>query len=232
MARRSALRSDDGWLYQYEGRPVWKLSDLKKARKTDKPMYAINLKGCNGSGKSTVPIRMIDQDKGYVYLTTKVDDKKPVATILPTFGVVLFGLYLEGTNCGGCDALPDTKKVQELLKDLWPKGLHIIFEGVIVGDIYSTFKDLMLAFNEVWPRDISFCFMGTRYKECLRRIQGRNGGKPINEELVKAKYRNSLKHITGYTEEGIDCRVLDTSGNISQVVARFMGLYPDLGPPF
>lgn len=228
--RRAATRDKDGWLETYDGRPVWKLSDLKKARKTDKPMCAINLKGCNGSGKSTVPIRMIDQEKGHIYLTTRIDDKKPVGTILPVMGVVVLGTYL--TNCGGCDSLSDTKKVQELLKDLWPKGLHIMFEGVIVGDIYSTFKDLMLSFNEVWPRDISFCFMGTRYKECLRRIQGRNGGKAINEELVQQKYKNSLRHITGYAEEGIDCKVLDTTGNISQVVARFMGLYPELGPPF
>jgi predicted ABC-type ATPase len=230
MARRSAQRDDEGWLTQYDGRPVWRLSDLKKARKTNKPMYAINIKGCNGSGKSTIPIRMIDQEKGHVYLTTRQDDKKPVATILPVMGVVIFGSYL--TNCGGCDALPDTKKVQELLKDLWTKDIHIIYEGVIVGDIYSTFKDIMVAFNEVWPREVSFCFMGTKFKECLRRIQGRNGGKPINEELVRQKYKNSLRHITGYAEEGLDCKVLDTTGNISQVVARFMNHYPDLGPPF
>ncbi len=231
MTRRSAIRDEEGWLIEYDGRKVLRLSELRKARRTDRPLYAINLKGCNGSGKSTVPIRLIDEDKQWVFLTTRKDDKKPVGTILPQMQVVVLGTYL--TKCGGCDSLSDTQKVQELLKDLWPKNYHILFEGVIVGDIKSTFYELMKSFRDIWPRQIEFCFMGTRLNECLRRIQRRNGGKPINEELVKQKYLNSINQITYYAEQGdVGVQVLDTTGNISQIIVRFMTMYPDLGPVF
>jgi hypothetical protein len=167
----------------------------------------------------------------WVYLTLSKADKKPVATFCPTYDTVILGTYL--TACGGCDSIGDTQMVKTLLARLWRKNVHILFEGVIVGDIKSTFYELMLEFNQVHPREVSFCFMGTKYRECLRRIQHRNGGKAINEGMVKAKYINSCKHLQYYLEQGnVDCRVLRTTGTPREVFTRFRGLYPNLGPAF
>jgi hypothetical protein len=229
--RRKSERDSEGWLSFYDGVPVWQLSSFARPRKRSKPNLVINLKGCNGSGKSTVPIRLIDMDKQRVYVTTSKDDKKPVATYLPQSRLIIFGMYL--SKCGGCDALAGPWKVQELLKDFWTKDVHILFEGVIVGDIKSTFYDLMKAFCAIRPRECHFCFMGTKFKECLRRIQVRNGGRDINEDMVKAKYQNSLKQLIYYADQGdVGVQVLNTNGNISQIVERFLSMYPDMGPVF
>lgn len=231
MAHRSIERDADGFITLYDGIPVWRLSELKPAKGPRKPLYVINLKGCNGSGKSTIPLRMIQSDKQTVLLTVSKDDKKPVATFCPTYGVVWLGTYL--VKCGGCDSLGDTQVVKQLLKLLWKKNVHIAYEGVIVGDIRSTFYEIMQAFREVHPREVCFCFMGTPLKECLRRIQIRNGGKEINEDLVKGKYRNSVKQLRYYLEQGdVNCSVLNTHGTMQDVFKRFLGMFPDIGPVF
>ena len=231
MARRSIVRDKDGFITSFDGVPVWRLSELKPAKGPRKPLYVINLKGCNGSGKSTVPIGMINHDNKTVLLTMSPEDKKPVATFCPTYDIVWLGTYL--TACGGCDSLGDTQVVKQILKMLWKKDVHIGFEGVIVGDIKSTFYEILQGFRSVHEREVSFCFMGTPLKECLRRIQVRNGGKEINTALVASKYKNSVTHLKFYLEQGdVDCKVLKTRGTKLEVLQRFLGLYPDLGPVF
>lgn len=229
--KRAITRDSDGYIDSYDGIPVQRLSSVGRAKGPRAPLYVINLKGANGSGKSTIPIRMIKKDKQVVLLVTSPEDKKPVATYCPTFQVVILGTYL--TACGGCDSLGNTQVVKELLKLLWKKDVHILYEGVIVGDIKSTFYELMVEFRKVHPRVVSFCFMGTTLKECLRRIQIRNGGKKINEDLVSSKYRNSVTHLRYYLDqEDVECKVLKTHGTMQDVFARFRALYPNLGPPF
>jgi predicted ABC-type ATPase len=229
--RRAITRDSDGYIDSYDGHPVWRLSALKAAKGPRAPLYVINLKGCNGSGKSTVPIRMIKGDEQTVLITMSVDDKKPVATFCPQFQVVILGTYL--TACGGCDSLGNTQVVKELLKKLWKKDVHILYEGVIVGDIKSTFYEVMIGFRNVHPRDVHFCFMGTKLEECLRRIQKRNGGKDINTDLVQQKYKNSVGHLKYYVAQGdVGVEVLKTHGTMQDVFKRFCAMFPRLGPAF
>lgn len=239
---RDVKRDKDGWLCEFDGVPVERIARLLDHHRLATHLtkgrvvpYAtrlvVNLKGCNGSGKSTVPMYMLHSETDTVYLTLKRDDPKPVATYCKTYNTVILGLYL--TACGGCDYLGDTQIVKLILSRLWKKDVNIIFEGVIVGDIKSTFYEIMKAFNKVYEREISFCFMGTKFRECLTRIQRRNGGKPINEALVKSKYVNSTTHLRYYLAQGdVNCTVLDTRCTRQVAFERFMNLYPDLNPIF
>lgn len=223
--KRSSSRDSEGWLHQYDGRIVRRIRDMGQS-----PTYhqmAINLKGTNGSGKSTVPMQMIANDQSWTFLTMSKDDVKPVGVYCHKFKTAIIGTYL--TNCGGCDSLGNTQVVKEVLKHLWRRDCHILYEGVIVGDIRETFYRIMLDFRAIHGRELGFCFMGTRLKECLRRIQARNGGKPINEEMVRQKYQNSAKHLQAYLDEGlVPCTVLDTTGTKQEVFQKFLELYPEL----
>jgi predicted ABC-type ATPase len=248
MATRQAIRDGQGWLVEYDGVRVERVSTLPDNTPQvmdvaipgrhihhefqDRKM-CVNIKGTNGSGKSTIPIYMIKHDNDVVYLVTKSTDRKPVATYCKGFDTVILGAYLAGTNCGGCDYLTDTQQAKFVLSRLWKKDVHILYEGVIVGDIKSTFYEVMLAFNQIHERDLSFCFMGTRFKECLKRIQRRNGGKPIKEELVRSKYKNATTHLRYYLEQGkVPCTVLDTNCSRQEAFNRFLGMYPSLNPVF
>lgn len=234
--KRDLARDAEGWITEYDGVPVIRFSQIPKLSKTEAkraPLkYAINIKGCNGSGKSTVLIAMIEEEKDRMkYVVCSPEDKKPVATYLPEWDTVIIGTYL--TACGGCDSLGNTDVVKFVLSRLWKTDSHILFEGVIVGDIKSTFYELMKAFREVHQRRISFCFMGTKLSECLARIQKRNGGKPINEELVRQKYKNSVTHLQYYIGQAdVGVQVLNTEGTKREVMNRFTALYPELGLPF
>jgi len=215
----------DDWLVKYDGQPVvrWKMLP----RSTAAVRTCIHLKGCNGSGKSTIPMQLLRLSKNREYFAARPNTTKPCGVYCPELNLAIVGIYPEGTNCGGCDAVGDTQSVKTILAALWRRDCHIMFEGVIVGDIKSTFYELMKAFNAVNRRELSICFMGTPLKECLRRIQERNGGKPINETLVEQKYRNSLGHLKYYLDQGdIDVKVLNTSGTKVEVLRKFCELYP------
>jgi predicted ABC-type ATPase len=248
VATRLTKRDAQGWLIEYDGVPVERVSSLPEntSRVIDHKVngrrvhhevqdlkMCINIKGTNGSGKSTIPIYLIKHDTEVVYLVSRREDRKPVATYCKGYDTVILGAYLAGTNCGGCDYLDDTQQAKFVLSRLWKKDVHIIYEGVIVGDIKSTFYELMLAFNQVHERDLGFCFMGTRFRECLTRIQRRNGGKPIKEDLVKSKYKNATTHLRYYLQEGkIPCTVLDTKCSKQEVFERFLAQYPSFNPVF
>lgn len=232
MSKHETLRDPNGWLAYYDRDPVLPFSVLPKSDSSSPKRHVVNLKGCNGSGKSTIPMQLLARSKQALYLTASKDDKRPVGVYVPQLRVVILGLYSPGVNCGGCDALGNTQIVKELLKLLWKKDVHIMYEGVIVGDIRSTFYELMIAFNTVHERIPSFCFMNTPLKTCLERIQKRNGGKVINEDLVRQKYRNSCVQFKYYLEAGdIDVKLLNTTGSKDAVYERFLGLYPDLRTP-
>lgn len=227
--REKPIRDAEGWITEYRGMQVLRVRDLKKTPRGNEHVI-INLKGCNGSGKSTIPQMMIELDEHVRLLTISKDDKLPVATLCLTFNTIIIGRYF--TACGGCDTLIPSQ-VQQIIQKLWLRDYNIIFEGVIVGDIKSTFYALMKECRDLAPRQVHFCFMGTPFKKCLERIQKRNGGKEINTEMVRQKYRNSVKHLAYYLEQGdVDCWVLPTDGSKTRVYDRFIQHYQVFYPPF
>lgn len=230
MAKREkSTRDANGWITEYRGMKVLRVRDLRKTPPGVEHVI-INLKGCNGSGKSTIPQQLIEHDENVVLLTLNKEDPLPIATLCGTSNTIIIGRYF--TACGGCDTLIPSQ-VQVIIQKLWLRDYNILFEGVIVGDIKSTFYELMKACRELSPRQVHFCFMGTHFKECLKRIQKRNGGKEINTEMVRQKYRNALKHLQYYLEMGdVDCWVLPTDGSRTRVYERFLQHYKVFYPPF
>ena len=231
MAKREKpTRNEKGWITAYRGMPVWRSKQLTTSLPKATRLI-INLKGCNGSGKSTIPQMMIESEgENAVLITISKEDKLPVATFCPTYNTVILGRYF--TACGGCDTLIPSQ-VQEIIKKLWLKDVHILFEGVIVGDIKSTFYNLMRECREVSPRIVEFCFMGTPFKTCLKRVSLRNGGKPVKVEQIRQKYRNAVSHLKYYLSQGdVGVWVLPTQGSRLAVFNRFLQHYPMLYPPF
>lgn len=170
----------------------------------------MNIRGTNGSGKSTVIFRLMDQAKKVFpvdlapYKTPKGVLRQVEGTVLEDLGVVIVGPY--HTQCGGCDAI----KTQDLVKEAVRKAASfnlktVVFEGVLVSTIFKGYLELSRSLVKE-GHSYLWGYLDTPVETCLARIQARNGGKPIKEKLVHDKVR-SIKN-TYYKARSVSENVL------------------------
>lgn len=162
-------------------------------------MKLVNIRGCNGAGKSTVPLQLLAKDRGAFIFTL---NGKDVATCFPSYGFVAMGKYRSKT--GGVDGINSKQEKQELLGILWKTPFSIIMEGVIDSTIFSTYVDLFKDFENKEPkRKIGIMNLVPPLETCLARIQLRNGGKEIDEKAVGSKWRTVDRNADKFAEEGL-----------------------------
>ena len=164
----------------------------------------VNIRGCNGSGKSTIPLSMMDDPEMYVVEKPYKDKIRKIVTVFPTYGWVALGSY--HNKCGGLDGYADTDMIK---KGLWytlkkfPE-YNIIMEGVIPSTVYSTYEKLFLEVQQKYPkRRVIVLNLLPPVEECLKRIQARNGGKVIKEDLVASKWLTVAKNADKFAQAGI-----------------------------
>lgn len=173
----------------------------------------INIRGCNGSGKSTVPISMMNDPDMYVIEKPYKGKDRKIVTVFPTYGFVALGSY--HNKCGGLDGYVDTDMVK---KGMWyalkkfPE-YHIIMEGVIPSTVYSTYEKLFKEVQQKYPeRLVVVLNLLPSVAECIHRIKLRNGGKPIKEDLVRSKWDAVHKNSVKFRQAGIISLNWDNSG--------------------
>lgn len=166
--------------------------------------FLINIRGCNGSGKSTIPLSMMDDPDMYVVEKPYKGKSRKLLTVFPTYHWIALGSY--HNKCGGLDGYVDTDMVK---KGFWYAlkkypDFNIIMEGVIPSTVYTTYEKLFLEAQERYPER---CFIVLNLlppvEECLKRIQQRNGGKPIKDELVRSKWSTVYKNADKFSQAGI-----------------------------
>lgn len=166
--------------------------------------YLINVRGCNGSGKSTIPLSMMDDPQMYVVEKPYKGKNRKLLTVFPTYGWVVLGSY--HNKCGGLDGYVDTDMIK---KGVWYVLKHyseynILMEGVIPSTVYSTYETLFHEVQEKYPeRTVIVVSLLPPVEECLKRIQQRNGGKPIKEDLVASKWATVAKNADKFSQAGI-----------------------------
>lgn len=166
----------------------------------------INIRGCNGSGKSTPLLQMKEADPNMYEVSVNSDGRNPKLTVFPKFKVVALGHY--HAKCGGMDTLKNNEETRQALfralDDPFFQEYDIIAEGVISSTVYSTYTEL---FQELEQRyeglNVLIINISTPLDICLKRIQSRNGGKPIKEEQVYAKRNGVLRNHNKFKEDGL-----------------------------
>lgn len=149
----------------------------------------VNIRGCNGAGKSTIPLSMLDDpelSESYIYSS----DAKRIATItvFPTYGWVALGKY--SNKCGGLDTIKDIATVERALEYAlirYPK-YDLIMEGILCSTTYSSYADMYRKAEKKYSVQPIILSLMPPVEVCLARIQERNGGKPIKENLVADKW--------------------------------------------
>lgn len=174
--------------------------------------YILNIRGTNGSGKSTIPMSMLDDPD--MYVITKPYQGKPtkIATVFPNYGWVVLGTYFNKT--GGLDCLKNngiTQKAFWYVLKKYPE-YNLLMEGIISSTIFSTYLELFTnAQDRYTDLQVIVLELTTPVKICLDRIQQRNGGKPIKEELVIAKQKTIHRACEKLETAGIEVIRWDNS---------------------
>lgn len=173
----------------------------------------VNIRGCNGAGKSSIPMSMLDDPEMFVVEKPYKNKLRKIATVFPTYGWVAMGTYFNKT--GGLDGFPDTNLTKKAFWYLLKKypGYNLLLEGVIASTVFSTYAELFKEAQKKYPeRGMYIISLLPPIENCLRRIQKRNGGKVIKEELVANKWRSVQRNVEKFKAEGLASFAWDNRG--------------------
>lgn len=172
----------------------------------------VNIRGCNGAGKSTIPMSMMDDPNMFVEELRYSDGKRIGAiTVFPSYGWVALGTYFNKT--GGLDGIRNmecTKITLYAALGLYPE-YDIIMEGILCSTVFSSYSDMFHEIEELTDRQVMVLSLLPPLEVCLERIQRRNGGKPIKEDLVSGKRESVARSHEKFKQEGFVCIRADSS---------------------
>lgn len=181
------------------------------------PATLINVRGCNGSGKTTLlrclarspecrlvdvyqPLyRVEDIKKGALPERLGKPKGRPIQVTITPDGLAMLGDYTvaaSSSTTAGCDRISrqaDIKAALLAAREL--EGVDVVlFEGVVVSTIFGPWWKFSNEVGTTSNRDtfgwgFVWAFLDTPLNVCLARVQIRNGGKPIQEDLVSDKHR-------------------------------------------
>ena len=173
----------------------------------------VNIRGCNGAGKSTIPMSMMDDPAMYVHEIRGSDGKRISAiTVFPTYGWVALGTYFNKT--GGMDTLRDnwtTRMTLYAALDGFPE-YNVLMEGIMASTIRSTYIDLFHEVEEYYD-DLKVLVISLLppVEVAISRVYSRNGGKPIQEDAVRGKWDTVARNVSAFREAGFTSVRVDSS---------------------
>lgn len=191
----------------------------------------VNIRGCNGSGKSTIPHSMIRLDKGTFEILWEYEGKnRVIATVCPKFNFILLGNYHSKT--GGLDTIYSTQEIKDATSVFWGVNMNLLMEGVLASTVRQTYIDLYKGCNEnsELKREIIIYNLLPPLSVCLDRIQKRNGGKVIKEDMVELKWKTVSRNVEKFRQVGFNSIAFDNSTiTIDQTLDYF---FEGIGTPY
>lgn len=182
----------------------------------------INIRGTNGSGKSTVPLQMYATDDSKY---TEECGKDYTLTIFPKYKFIALGSYHNKT--GGLDGIRSTQNItaalnraKELAKEL---DYNILMEGILASTVKSTYLNMFKQAQDEGFTPIVLIY-NTPPEVCIPRIYARNGNKPIKEGLVMDKFKTIMRQYDYFNENGVTAKqVNNTNTPRALMLKRFLG---------
>lgn len=150
----------------------------------------INLRGTNGSGKSTVARGLMAHDPATKIVNLAPSGQKGLVETfvqgyhVPNLDLCVVGLYK--TACGGCDGIKTQELIHESVKLAAGRYKHVFFEGVVVSTIFSSYLTLATHFK-LHDKPFVWAYMDTPLQLCLDRVGDRNGGKQLKTSKAYGK---------------------------------------------
>lgn len=184
-------------------------------------MTIVNLRGTNGSGKSTVARALLEDAGAYevelaAHHSPAGKPRPVIGYMAPARDLIVIGPYR--TQCGGCDAVPTQDLICEAVRRASGMAEHVFFEGLLISGLYSRYRALSQELG-----GFTWAFLDTPLEKCLARVAGRNGGKPLKRdgETVKGKYRAILRTREKALSDGERVVDVDHTRAVEQIEALF-----------
>lgn len=172
----------------------------------------VNIRGCNGAGKSTIPMSMMSDSKMFVQELKYSDGKRMGSfTVFPSYGWIALGTYFNKT--GGLDGIRNMECTIATLYaaiSMYP-DFNIIMEGILCSTVFSSYAELFHKVEKQFGIQVLIISLLPPLEVCLDRIQKRNGGKPIKEDLVAGKRISVERSHEKFKGEGFTCVRVDSS---------------------
>lgn len=174
----------------------------------------VNIRGCNGAGKSTIPMSMMDDPEMFVQdLFWSNGKRRSSITVFPSYGWVALGTYFNKT--GGMDTLrtnEDTKATLYAALCLFP-DYDVLMEGIMASTIFSSYADLFKEVEAAYEGDLKVIVLSLLppVDTAISRVYKRNGGKPIREDLVAGKWASVSRSAKKFADAGFTSIRVDSS---------------------
>ena len=180
--------------------------------KTMNKRLLINLRGCNGSGKSTIPLIMMDDPDMFIVEKPYKGKSKKILTVFPKYNFVALGSYLNKT--GGMDTFPDTElcmKAMNYAIGKFPK-YDILMEGIMASTVYSTWRNAYKEVEKKHPEiEVVILNLTPPLEIALQRVQERNGGKSVNNQAIESKYNTVVRNAKKFKRDGFKSEFWNTA---------------------
>lgn len=199
-----------------EGHPQGTADPVAEGGETMKQRMLVNIRGCNGSGKSTIPLSMMDDPE--LFVETLIDSKgeKVVSlTIFPSYGWVALGTYFNKT--GGLDTVRCIEAVKIGIHAaicLYP-DYDILMEGILCSTTFSSYAAIFHEVETTYPMKTLILSLMPPVEVAINRVYTRNGNKPIKEELIEAKWGMVYRSHQKFKKDGF-CTVRVDSSKVTK----------------
>ena len=152
-----------------------------------------------------------------------------IATVSPKFKFIMLGHYHSKT--GGMDTIGSTQEIKDATEKFWNSNYHILMEGILASTVRQTYIDLFSELNyDGKKREIIIYNLLPPLETCLQRIQLRNGGKPIKENLVEDKWKTVEKNVVHFANAGFKSLVVDNSNITKEQTLDWF--FENIGMPY
>lgn len=172
-------------------------------------MKLIQIRGCNGSGKTTMMKQFVEKHN--------LEIKEIQVNKIPTFisvskdmQIIVLGRYDKKT--GGCDLYKNKEHVYQTIYQVIRvyKPRLLLFEGLIYGLTYKFGKVLADEVNR-FGYDYKGVCLFIEPTEAIARIYVRNGGKDINAQYIYNKTKAFLNSYNKMKDSHYNMTLYDTS---------------------
>jgi hypothetical protein len=165
-------------------------------------MTVVNLRGANGSGKSTIVKKFLAT--GFKELHGMIGPRRPEAyeVRLAKLREPLFVLGPYETSTGGVDALGAPLIDFLYMLEKYAKRGHVLFESVIISTTFGAVGAWMVDHKD----DVIVAYLDTPLDECLKAITAR--GALVGTTNVAEKVKSVSRTKTLMEEAGIRTELL------------------------